>query len=131
MFSRQVNVLANDTGRTSRDWLRSAWASTLGWVAPLVALFAALLAPLTLRAVIWVVALLWMGTACLLNARGCGRTHCRYTGPYFLVMIAPVVLMGTRVMPFGFLAWLVLGVAILLGSGLLGWSTERALGKFS
>jgi len=29
-----------------------------------------------------------MGTACILNARRCGRTHCRYTGPYYLAMIA-------------------------------------------
>jgi Ca2+/Na+ antiporter len=43
---------------------------------------------------VWIIALIWMGSACILNARRCGRTHCRYTGPYYLVMIVPVLLLA-------------------------------------
>jgi hypothetical protein len=46
-------------------------------------------------------------------------------------MIVPAALMGARLIPFGLDAWLVLGAAILAGSGLLWWGTERAWGKFS
>jgi len=53
----------------------------------LVALFLSV----PVRAVAWTVALIWMGSACILNARQCGRTHCPYTGPYYLAMIIPVL----------------------------------------
>jgi hypothetical protein len=106
-------------------------ASALAWLIPLAALFAGLLAPMAARTTVWIIALLWMGTSCILNARQCGRTHCRYTGPYYLAMIAPVALMGSRLIPSGFYAWLALGAIILLGSKILWWATERAWGKFS
>ena len=38
-----------------------------------------------LRNWIWIVALLWMGGACLVNAVRCGRLHCYVTGPFFLL----------------------------------------------
>ena len=63
---------------------------------------AALFTSVPLRAVVWTVALIWMGVACILNARRCGRTHCRYTGPYYLVMIAPVVLLTSGVVQADF-----------------------------
>jgi hypothetical protein len=40
-----------------------------------------------------------MGTARMLNARQCGRTHCRYTGPYYLAMIVPVAGVGLGIAP--------------------------------
>jgi len=83
------------------------------------------------RMVIWIVALAWMGTACTLNARRCGRTHCRFTGPYYLAMILPVLAFGEGIIPSGFYGWLALGAVILLGSKLIWWATERAWGKFS
>lgn len=72
-----------------------------------------------------------MGTACILNAKRCGRTHCRYTGPYYLAMIAPVGVLGSGLVSAGIYVWLVLAFVILLGSRLLWWATERAWGKFS
>ncbi len=83
------------------------------------------------RAVIWIIALIWMGTACILNARRCNRTHCRYTGPYYLAMIVPVVVLGIGVVSAGIYGWISLGVIIVGGSGLIWWATERTWGKFS
>jgi len=80
---------------------------------------------------VWTIALVWMGMACMLNARRCGRTHCRYTGPYYLAMIAPVVVLGSGFVSVGIYAWLLLACVILLGSLLLWWATERAWGEFS
>ena len=115
----------------SRDWLGSTHTSLLAWWMPKAAILAGLLVPVSVRAVTWIIALIWMGTACILNARRCNRTHCRYTGPYYLVMIVPVIALGTGLVTVGILGWVCLGVIILGGSGLIWWATERAWGKFS
>jgi hypothetical protein len=120
-----------NTIQPSRDWLGSTRTNALAWWLPQAAIVAALIAPVPLRAVIWIVALIWMGTACILNARRCGRTHCRYTGPYYLGMIVPVVVLASGVVSVGFDAWLALGAVILAGSKIIWWATERAWGQFS
>jgi hypothetical protein len=73
----------------------------------------------------------WMGTACILNSRRCGRTHCRYTGPYYLAMTVPVLALASGVIPVDFYGWLLLAILILGGSMIIWWATERAWGKFS
>jgi len=123
--------MASDAVETTRDWLRSTRTSLLAWWIPKGAIIAALFLPVSIRTVVWIVALIWMGTACILNARRCGRTHCRYTGPYYLAMIAPVLAIGAGMLNADFIGWLVLAVVILLGSKLIWWTTERAWGKFS
>src|SRR5882757_8058108 len=115
----------------SRDWLASMHISLLAWWLPHAAILGSLLVPVSVRAVIWIIALLWMGTACMLNARRCNRTHCRYTGPYYLLMIAPVVVLGIGLVSAGIYGWISLGVFIAGGSGLIWWATERTWGKFS
>lgn len=121
----------NDAIQPSRDWLASTRTNVLAWWVPQAAIIAALIAPAPLRAAIWVVALIWMGTACVLNARRCGRTHCRYTGPYYLAMIAPAVVLASGIASVGLYGWLALGAVILAGSKIIWWATERAWGKFS
>jgi len=117
--------------QTTRDWLDSVHTSLLAWWMPKAAILAGLFAPVPARAVIWIVALIWMGAACILNARRCNRTHCRYTGPYYLAMIVPVIALGTGIVTVGLLGWISLGVLIVGGSGLIWWATERTWGKFS
>jgi hypothetical protein len=117
--------------QNSHDWLRSPLTSLLAWWIPQAATLASLFAPVHVRTGIWITALSWMGTACILNAKRCGRTHCRYTGPYYLAMIAPVGVLGSGLFSAGIYVWLVLACVILLGSRLPWWATERAWGKFS
>src|SRR5262245_7566316 len=69
------------------DWLANARSSAVAWWLPKGAVVAALIVPVPVRATVWAAALAWMGTACILNSRRCGRVHCRYTGPYYLAMI--------------------------------------------
>jgi asparagine N-glycosylation enzyme membrane subunit Stt3 len=123
--------MADDTIQTSNDWLGSMRTHALAWWIPQGAIVAALLIPVPFRAAVWVAALAWMGVACILNARRCGRTHCRYTGPYYLGMILPVVVLAASVVSAGLLGWLILGILILAGSRIIWWATERAWGKFS
>jgi hypothetical protein len=123
--------MANDAIQPSRDWLGSTRASALAWWVPQAAIVVALIAPVSLRAVVWFVALIWIGTACVLNSRRCGRTHCRYTGPYYLAMIVPVLVLASGVISAGFSGWLMLGVVILAGGKIIWWVTEFAWGRFS
>jgi hypothetical protein len=123
--------MASDAVQVSRDWLRSPRTNLVAWWVPQATIVLALLVPVPVRVVIWTVALLWMGTACVLNARRCGRTHCRYTGPYYLAMIVPVLILASDIVSADFYGWLVLGVLILGGSKVIWWTTERAWGKFS
>jgi hypothetical protein len=123
--------MANDIVHSSRDWLRSPRTSLLAWWIPQAAILAGLFAPVAVRTAIWIIALIWMGTACILNAKRCGRTHCRFTGPYYLAMIIPVLALGLGVISLGLSAWVVLGVVIILGGKTIWWTTERAWGKFS
>jgi uncharacterized membrane protein len=117
------------TIQRERDWLSSPLTSSLAWWVPEAAIIAGLLIQVPVRTTIWVIALAWMGTACLLNARRCRRTHCRFTGPSYLAMIFPVLLLGST--SYGVLPWLVLCGAIIACGKIIWWTTERALGKFS
>jgi uncharacterized membrane protein len=112
------------------DWVGSIRAGALAWWIPHGVLIAGLFVEARLRTAIWIVALAWMGTACILNARRCGRTHCRFTGPFYLVMIVPVGVLGLAVSA-RFWAWAALAALIVFGGKIIWWATERAWGKFS
>ncbi|MFM9850738.1 MAG: hypothetical protein ACKVP3_26885 [Hyphomicrobiaceae bacterium] len=93
-------------------------------------LLALCLEPAT-RSVIWISMLIWMGGACLANAQRCGRTHCHYTGPFFLGMAVMVAAYAVGILPLGSHAWLILGVLIAAGNALIWWGSERLLGIYS
>ena len=41
---------------------------------------------LTARNVVWVAAVAWAGTGCLINGLSCGRVHCRIDGIVFPIL---------------------------------------------
>ena len=47
----------------------------------------------------------WMGVACLLNARRCGRMRCHFTGPFFLAMAVASLLFSLGALPLGSEGW--------------------------
>jgi hypothetical protein len=83
------------------------------------------------RAVVWIAMLIWMGGACVVNARRCRRTHCRYTGPFFLAMAMAVLAYILGLLPLGSWPWLLLGLAVAVGNAFLWWGTERTFGTYS
>ena len=60
-----------------------------------------------------------------------GRTHCRFTGPYYLAMTVSVLVLGSGVATAGLYAWIALAMLILLGDKIIWWATERTWGTFS
>jgi len=99
--------------KSSLDWVGGVHTHVLAWGIPYCAIAAGLFVEVPARAVIWTIALAWMGTACILNARRCGRTHCQFTGPYYLGMIVPVGVLGLGIVSAGFAGWLALGANCL------------------
>ncbi len=118
------------SAQRSADWVGGVRAGALAWWIPHGALIAALFVEPRFRTAVWIVALAWMGTACILNARRCGRTHCRFTGPFYLAMIVPAGAIGIG-FNVGSYAWLALAALISFGGMIIWWATERAWGKFS
>jgi hypothetical protein len=78
------------------------------------------------RAVVWTVAFLIMGVRCLANASGCGRVHCHFTGPWFLLAAGASLVQGLGVVDLG---WTTIRYAALLGSVALFVIPEWIWGK--
>ena len=122
--------MAKNATPRANDWAGSQRAFLVVWGIPLLVLIAAAFVEPIPRTLAWSGVLAWMGAACLMNARRCGRTHCRYTGPYYLLLIIPVALHGFGVMPLGQWAWWVLGALILFGGKVIWFGTEARWGRY-
>ncbi len=100
------------------------------WVIPIVILgitagFGGLYAALS-----WPPVLLFMGGACLVNARRCGRLHCYFTGPYFLLLALVSLLYGLGVLPLGQHGWQWLCEALVIGAVALCCIPEWLFGRY-
>jgi len=104
---------------TSKDWVANKGRFFAAWGLPAVLIVITGLSPLPLMAIgiVWFAALTWMGLACLKNARQCGRMHCFFSGPYFLISAALSLVSGMQWMPF--LSFNNLGLFLLIGSPLV------------
>ncbi|MGH6890823.1 MAG: hypothetical protein ACREEP_01055 [Dongiaceae bacterium] len=113
------------------DWAGN-WRTLAGfWGIPAAVMLAAALLEPVLRAAVWSAMLTWMGLACILNARRCARTHCRFTGPFLLLMAALVIAYTAGVLPIGAHGWTFLGGTTIAGSAAIWWGSERIWGVFS
>lgn len=70
-----------------RDWVRQPLEVILWWIIPLALGVSTNFwhQPLQRTALVWAVALAWMGTGCALNALRCRRRHCFISGPVLLL----------------------------------------------
>ncbi len=86
-----------------RDLARHRRSLLLGWGLPigLLVLPSLLSMPLWLAVACFAGGYAWMGIACLVNARRCGRRHCFLTGPLFLTACVVILLIGTGVIAWG------------------------------
>lgn len=119
-----------DKHRDRRDLVASPLGFALHWGLPILAMLAAIALSHPVKTWIWVTALVWMGGACLWNAHRCGRRHCYWTGPFFLVMTLPVFAHGYGFVSLGAEGWKWLGLAIGGGAVAITALTERG-GKYT
>ncbi len=112
------------------DWVSSSRSFVIAWGLPIGAMVVARIGGEFAPAIVWPLALLWMGSACLLNARHCGRTHCYFTGPFFLVSAAVSLLYGLGIINLGPMGWPWLGGSIGFGAAALWFGSEAAWDKF-
>ena len=80
---------------------------------------------LTARGVVWVVAVAWAGTGCLINGRSCGRVHCRIDGILFPLLSIVGALNVLSVISFDWnLFWLAF-LIILVASFVPEWTWKK------
>lgn len=108
------------------DWARGV-RGCLTWGIPIALL---LVSPERYFFIVWPTILTFMGVMCLLNAHRCGRIHCYFTGPFFLVLAGVGLLYGIGVLPLGARGWSKLSLAFLIGSVALLYVPERTLGRY-
>ncbi len=118
-------------GKPQNDWVRRPATAFLWWCLPLGLGFSMNLFALPQRtaALVWMVLFVWMGTGCLLNARGSRRLHCYISGPVFFLGAAAVGLFGlgaSALGPHG----LNNTVGITLGLALLSFVPEAVWRKY-
>lgn len=108
------------------DWTRGVRGG-LTWGIPVALL---VISPERYLFIVWPTMLTFMGVMCLLNAYRCGRVHCYFTGPFFLVLACLGLLYGIGVLPLGARGWSQLSLALLIGSVALLCVSERILGRY-
>ncbi len=114
----------------SKDWVSDARSFALAWGVPVVILMIGIFQDPSTQTMMWAGALLWQGVACLANAARCGRIHCYFTGPFFLLGALMTLLHGFHLVGLGENGWRWLGLAVIAGSGGLWFVTEKMWGKF-
>ena len=104
--------------------------SILIWVVPaiILAITAGFGGPYLV--VIWPVLLTFMGGACLLNAKRCGRLHCYITGPFFLILAVVSLLYGLGIVSLGPHGWQWLVDVLLIGGCVLTCVPEWLFGRY-
>jgi hypothetical protein len=113
-----------------RNFERAPWCYLL-WGVPVVLVVGAGVAygeyvlSLTARNILWVVAVAWAGTGCLINGRSCGRVHCRIDGIAFPVLAIVGALNVLSFISFDWnLFWLAF-LLILVGSFVPEWTWKK------
>ena len=102
-----------------RDLVRG-WTACVLWGLPALAIALGVFLP-AVRSALWISSFVVMGSACVLNARGCGRLHCYITGPLFLLAAVVVAL--------GALDWRLLLALVAVGT-VVAYGLEWVRGKY-
>jgi hypothetical protein len=113
-----------------KDMLRSGWRAWLIWGVPWTLIIVAQFAGNTVHTVLWTLGFGATGIVCIANARRCGRRHCLYTGPLYLLAALASLLYGLHLLPLGINDWgWIMGFA-LAGTVLFCCVMENVFGKY-
>jgi hypothetical protein len=132
MSPNDVNQLAANVGLggPQRDLLCNGKSGFAFWCLPWFAFaFGWAVSPIW-RTVLWTASLGFMGTLCLLNASRCGRVHCYFTGPFFILGAVASLGYGIGLIEFGPFGWKwICAVMVIGGIGLI-CIPEVILGRY-
>ncbi|HLW74651.1 MAG TPA: hypothetical protein VKT74_06245, partial [Gammaproteobacteria bacterium] len=78
----------------------------------------------------WTFAFTVAAAGCLANARRCGRLHCFYTGPLYLLAALASLLYGVGVLPLGHQGWNWISGTAVVGTLLAICGLEKLFGKY-
>ncbi len=113
-----------------RNFEKAPWYYLL-WGVPVVIVIGAGVAygasvlSLTARGALWLIAVAWAGTGCLINGRSCGRVHCRIDGVFFPLLSLVGALNVFSIISFDWnLFWLAF-ILILVGSFVPEWTWKK------
>jgi hypothetical protein len=99
------------------------------WRLPWIAIVASLLLrDSSLKGGIWTTAFTQMGVACIANASGCGRMHCFFTGPFYLLAAVASYFRGTGRIT---VPWPAIAGLTCIGICALWWLPERLWGMYA
>lgn len=121
------------TGRCApgeRDLTRRKLARFALWQVPAVVFLAGILVGSTWRTTLWTAALAVAGAGCVANASRCGRLHCYFTGPFYLLGAAVTLTYGLGLLPLGPAGWVWIGLGVAAGSRILAYLPEHFWGKY-
>ena len=113
-----------DTSCGDRDLVRTR-AALLIWCVPAALVLLGVFWTQA-RPALWIPSLVVMGTACLFNARRCGRLHCHITGPLFLVAALVTLLDALAVIS---IVWPWILIPPVAGTA-LGYGLEQLRGLY-
>jgi hypothetical protein len=115
---------------SERDLLCGGPVACLLWCAPWFVFAFGFRASPGLRMILWSTSLAVVGVACLLNASRCGRVHCRFAGPFFILASVAVLACGLGFLPLGPSGWNWIGGGIIVGALGLTFIPELFLGRY-
>jgi len=114
----------------NKDFTTDRVTAILLWGIPHIVFFIGIFTNPELRTILWPSALSIAGIACLINAFRCGRIHCYFTGPFYLLMAILSLLYGLDIFQFGQLGWIWIGGTVVIVGPLLIRVPERIFGKY-
>src|SRR5262245_3086023 len=113
-----------------RDALCSGKTMFVFWCLPAFVFALGFFVSPGLRTVLWMLSLGFMGIMCLLNASRCGRIHCYFTGPFFILGAIASLGYGIGLLPFGPSGWKWIGNTTIIGAIVLSFIPEFVFGRY-
>ena len=115
-----------------RDLFAHLWlAVTIFWLPILaIAMTGYMHVDYGVRTGVWTASCLIMSAGCFINAMRCGRLHCYWTAPFFLLGAIASLTYGLGYLPLGGSGWGIIGYTLLAGVVFLTYLPEYFLGRY-